>query len=112
MKSQFSARRAQLLVRYSVVLVAVITAVNGCKTSSSPEHDATLAGQVLLIDSSGLILPNSAGIAIQIDGTNKSTLTDSTGQWKIGGLQEGEYDISASRVGFGTYHWYQQHIES
>ncbi len=73
----------------------------GCVT----EHDdgvVTLAGRAVLMDSTGAIRTDCSGVTVTADGTKFTATTDITGAWQIDGLPNGEYDICATKAGFGT----------
>jgi hypothetical protein len=80
-------------------------------TSDSDDGVVTLAGHAMLADSTGQPLPNFSGVIVSVDGTKFSTTTDSTGIWQIANLPQGEYNVTATKSGFGTYHWYEQTFE-
>ncbi|MDP4198024.1 MAG: carboxypeptidase-like regulatory domain-containing protein [Bacteroidota bacterium] len=90
------------------IAVFVIVAATGCNHTTSPGGGGMIAGRVVLFDSTRMELSDFSGTKVSIDGTTLSTLTDAVGAWQIGGLPEGRYDITASKPGFGTFHWYQQ----
>ena len=95
----------------SILLVlAALACSAGCKTTTSPTASGSFAGRVLLFDSTGTALPNFSGTTVVLDGTTFSTTTDATGQWQISGVPEGQYNVTASKPGFGTFHWYEQQI--
>ncbi len=93
-----------------VIAVAVLAWMGGCKTTTSPGTTGSFAGRVALIDSTQLVLSNFSGITVSIDGTSISTTTDSSGRWEINAVPEGLYSISATKSGFGTFHWYEQQM--
>jgi hypothetical protein len=91
------------------VTLAIYVFTSGCKTVSSPGTTGSFAGVVMLADTSGIIA-NFSGTTVSIDSTSFSTTSNSNGQWMIGGVPEGQYNITASKPGFGTFHWYQQQL--
>jgi hypothetical protein len=97
-----------------VFAVAVLAWMSGCKTVTSPGMTGLFAGRVALIDSTqialAVALSDFSGATVSIDGTTFSATTDSSGQWEISGVPEGLYNITATKSGFGTFHWYEQEM--
>jgi hypothetical protein len=94
-----------MTISFAFLFLMILCA--GCVT----EHDdgvVTLAGRAVLMDSTGAIRTDFSGVTVTADGTKFTATTDITGAWQIDGLPSGEYDISATKAGFGTYHWYEQ----
>jgi hypothetical protein len=97
--------------KMKTLIFAVLLAfgIFGCHTNQPPEIVGSFAGKIVLYDSTGTILSNYSGVKIKSDSsTFDSTATDSLGQWRINNVSDGSYNITASKSGFGTYHWYQQ----
>ncbi len=93
-----------------VFAVAVLAWMSGCKTVTSPSTTGSFSGRIVLFDSTRYQMPDFSGATVQLDGTSFHTTTDSLGAWDISGVPEGLYNISASKPGFGTYHWYQTNM--
>jgi hypothetical protein len=92
------------------ITLSAVFALN-CRTiTTSPPSTGSIAGRVILYDSNQTIMTDFSGIHVSIDGTSKSMVTDSTGNWLFSGLAGGMYDVTASKTGYGTYHWYQQNV--
>jgi hypothetical protein len=87
---------------------AVLSFSNSCGSSNSPTISGSFAGTVALYDSTFEALSNFSSTNVVIDGTSFSTSTDPNGHWEINGVPQGLYDITASKSGYGTFHWYQQ----
>ncbi len=92
-----------------VVAITMLAWMGGCKTTTSPGMTGSFAGMVMLSDTTGIIADFS-GTTVSIDGTSFITSTNSIGQWIISGVPEGQYNITASKPGFGTFHWYEQQL--
>jgi hypothetical protein len=91
--------------------VVVLWSIAGCKTSMEVEQPkGMLAGQVVLIDSTGVALPDLSGTLVTIDNTTLHAITDSSGAWNISDIPTGQYDVTAANPGFGTFHWYEQYV--
>lgn len=84
----------------------------GCRgiSTTSPDRQGSIAGRVVLYDSTLHILTDYSGVRVSVDGTNLSVFTDTSGSWRIEGIPEGSENITATKSGFGTYHWYQLDI--
>jgi len=93
-----------------LLFAAIICCVTGCKTTTSPTNSGSFAGRVLLYDTTGAVLPDFSGTIVTLDGSSFRTMTDSLGKWVINGVPEGQYNITATKSGFGTFHWYEQQI--
>jgi hypothetical protein len=80
-----------------------------CKNNANePKNDVTLAGRIELVDSTNIMLTDFSGAIVSVDNTNLTTTTDSFGHWQIQNVPESEHNITATKAGFGTFHWYQQ----
>jgi len=96
-----------------VLVAALLLTQYGCRDhSSSPEGNGSIVGRIILFDSSQNILSDYSGIKVTIDGSTRTTLTDSSGYWQFSNLDEGTYNVTATKEGFGTYHWYEQMINN
>ncbi len=86
-----------------VSLVGAIVILGGCSQTSTPGNvsSGAIRGSVSLVDETGQMLPNFAGVTITLDSTSFSTTTDSTGGWYITGIPAGNYDVTISKPGFG-----------
>jgi hypothetical protein len=96
---------------FSVVLLFTAVA-SGCTndTDSGNGTEASLAGRIALVDSTGIVLSDFSGTTVSLDNTKFATTTDASGNWQIHGVPEGQYDITASNPGFGTYHWFEEYV--
>jgi hypothetical protein len=47
---------------------------------------------------------------VYLDNTNFRTTTNVDGSWSIENVPEGQYDVTATKAGFGTFHWYEQNV--
>ena len=86
--------------------------IGSCRNTTSPQGSGTIAGRVILFDSTGAIFTDFSGIHVSIDGTPMSIVTDSSGDWQFSSVSNGTYNVTASKPGFGTYHWYEQNINN
>lgn len=93
-----------------ITVFGLFLAMSGCHTSTSPQGSGTIAGRVILFDSTGTVLTDFSGIYVSVDVTPMSMVTDPSGDWQFSGLSDGIYDVTATKAGFGTYHWYEQDV--
>ncbi len=96
--------------RFLLVFVAIL--ISSCRTNTSPQGNGTIVGRVILFDSTGTVQTDFSGIQVSVDGTPMSMVTDSTGDWQFSGVSNGTYNVTATKAGFGTYHWYEQNVNN
>ena len=87
-----------------IFLVIISCLVYSCNQYDQPtivNLRGTMTGFVRLVDENGDDL-SSGGVKVSVDGTNFSTLSDSSGKWTLSDVTAGTYDISFSKEGFGT----------
>ena len=92
----------------AVLPIALLVGMGGCKTITSPGATSTFAGRIVLFDSTGYTMNDFSGATVQFDNTSFTTTTNADGSWEIDNVPEGQYDVSATKAGFGTFHWYEQ----
>ena len=99
------------------ILTALTSLIGGCRGTTAPEKTGSFAGRVILFDSTKTIngsyrlpLSDFSNVLVTIDNSSYSAETDSLGQWEIHDVPEGQYDLTASKQGFGAFHWYQQFL--
>jgi hypothetical protein len=104
-------------MRYCLLLIVCVGFLSACKSSTAPDGSNTIAGLVVLYDSTGLdsdtaavTLSDFSGIDVSIDGTTHKTVTDRDGHFKFDNIPNGTYSITATKAGFGTYHWFEQPV--
>lgn len=88
----------------SLGLVAtIIVLVSGCSNNSSSvaTSKGTLTGFVQLYNSMDSVMATSGGVTVNVEGTNLSAVTDSTGRWSIDGVSPGSVTIIYQKQGFG-----------
>ena len=90
----------------SFCLIILFAVVSGCSTPNSPASSGgSITGIVTLGSqigtSSQKTFASSAGASISLDGTSLSTLTDSSGFWKIDNVPAANYDVTITKSGFG-----------
>ena len=89
--------------------IACASFLMSCKgNSTSPLGTSTFAGRIALFDSAGHAINDFSGVTVQLDNTNLQTATNADGSWEIDNVPAGQYDISATKSGFGTFYWYEQ----
>jgi hypothetical protein len=105
------------IMRYCLLLFVCVAFAAGCKSSTAPDGDNTIAGLVVLYDSASpsttaraTALTDFSGVTIVIDGTNHKTISDASGHFQFDHLSNGTYSITATKPGFGTYHWFEQQV--
>jgi hypothetical protein len=94
--------RSTLLARAvrRFVLVAHVLAI-GISVLFSQATNSTVLGTVT--DSAGAVMQDVLVRVKNIDtGTTQSVVTDGTGQFRVGNLSIGTYEVEAGRVGFKT----------
>jgi hypothetical protein len=96
----------QSLLFFAVVALLGMSACQ--QITNSPRMTGTIAGRVLLFDSTHAVLTDFSGITVSIDNTNRSMTTGPDGSWQFDNVDEGTYDLVASKAGFGAYHYYQE----
>ena len=90
-------------------MLLCVSLFSACKgTSTSPLGLSTFAGRVALFDSTGHALNDFSGVTVQLDNTNFQTTTKTDGSWEIDNVPAGQYDVSATKTGFGTFYWFEQ----
>ena len=92
-------------------LLMTAATINSCTVTSAPGGVSTFAGRVALFDSTGSVMTDFAGITVQLDGTKFQTTTNVDGTWQIDNVPNGQYNISATKAGFGTFYWYERTAE-
>ena len=85
---------------------------SGCRMATAPEGSGSIAGRVALFDSTDVSLSDFFGTTVSIDHTSLSTTTDPSGYWMIDSIPNGVHDITATKPGFGTFHWYEQNVNN
>ena len=93
----------KILVTISLVLLLFACTKNTYNTELLPTPSATIAGKVLLYDSSGNALTNLEGAAVSLDSTPYSATTDSTGKYVIKNIPAGLYTFTFSKAGYSTH---------
>ena len=93
------------------LLTLALIGLNSCSEHGiSPNSGGMIAGHVALFDSTNAALPDFSGTTVSIDGTDRTALTDSVGHFAFTDLPEGTYNVTATKAGFGTFHWFQQEV--
>jgi len=85
----------------NVLAWGVLILFISCKPSTAPQEHGSLSGTVILLDTLGQLLPSSADVMVQVEGTSLLTRTDIVGRWTIEGVPTGTHVISISKAGFG-----------
>lgn len=101
----------------SVLAFTMLFGLLGCSGSQGPagmtgppgppgppgsSTTGSMVGKVIVYSCGGAQLP-SQGVTVSIEGTRFTTLSDSSGAWRIDSLPAGVYVISFSRPGLGTF---------
>ena len=89
---------------FSIVFIIFSSIVfNSCNSddTTQTENGFFLGGNVLLMTEHGTPISDRSGIKVFIEGTNYTTLTDQSGNWKIYNVPAGIYNIVAEKAGFG-----------
>ena len=101
------------IMKYCLLLLACVAFLSACKESTAPDGSNTIAGLVVLYDSTGfaadsseIALTDFSGVTISIDGTTHKTVTDHDGRFEFDNIPNGTYDISATCT-LGAFHWYE-----
>ncbi|MEP7233888.1 MAG: hypothetical protein ABI778_01210 [Ignavibacteriota bacterium] len=87
----------------TMLIVAAVTSFTGCKDDDDVNSggDGKLSGHVILIQSSGELLPDYSGITIEIEGTKLRATTDLYGYWEIKDVHPGILNVRVSKDSFG-----------
>ena len=93
-------------------LLVVSIGFYSCRSTTSPLSSGSVAGRVILFDSNYAPLTDLSGVLVHVDGSSIAAVTDPLGAWKLTGISEGLHDITATKAGYGTYHWYEQNINA
>ena len=102
--------RLHVHVRLLVLLISAVSI--SCKNGvpiESVKPTGVLAGHVYLFNFSGQSLP-TGGAEITISGKAFKTLSNYKGEWFIDSLPIGNYEVVATKEGYGTMRWYNQQI--
>src|SRR5690242_17257387 len=84
--------------RWVLILLAVLTLSLTCLAQDTCQLTGTVH------DSSGAAVANAnVVVSNSSQGLSRPTTTNSTGDWLIGGLPGGTYDVSVSAPGFKTF---------
>ena len=108
-----SIRRKGCVVMGFVLMSCFV--LGGCKDLDSSSAlgasgAGSIAGQVVLFDSTSVPLTDYSGTMVRVDSTSLSTVTDVDGRWTLASVPVGLHDITVSKPGFGAYHWYERNI--
>ncbi len=81
-----------------------------CSNPSSPVSpiEGSIAGHIALLDSAGYVSP--LGVSVSIPSLNLYSMTDSSGEWHFDNLPIGSYDLVATKQGYGTMKWFEEHV--
>jgi hypothetical protein len=82
--------------RSNVVRVIVASDTTG------PAGNGSITGSIALVKANGYEPARRDSVAVSINGTPFSTITDSTGAWSISNLGPGTYTFSFARAGYDT----------
>lgn len=91
-----------------IAIMAFVALSCSSSNSAAPSLVGSIAGQIALLDSSGYASP--AGIAVSISPLNRTSITDSSGKWRFDDLPVGTYVLSATKFGYGTIKWFNEHV--
>ncbi len=97
---------------FSLALISSCCENGASPNSTSSSGGGSISGKVILFDSEGAVLTDYSGVQVSIDGTSRLFITDSSGEWQFAGLSNGMYDVTATKPGFGAYHWYEEPINT
>jgi Carboxypeptidase regulatory-like domain len=84
-----------------LIISVVLSACQGKEGPVGPSLTGDVVGTVKVIDTAGNNA-NLNGVLIQLEGTQYSAYSDSTGLWRLVGVKTGTYVLSCSRQGFST----------
>ena len=94
------------IITSAMYIIIIMVIELGCKGDTGsmgptgpggPNLTGKITGVVVLTDTNGVQPTKRSGISVQIEGTNKSTLTDSTGKWVLDTMTTGTYAIDISK---------------
>jgi hypothetical protein len=90
-------------LKQTVLIIATCLLLMNCKKKETAALTSSVVGFVTLYDTKGNPLPSSAGVTVSLEGTNTSTITDSTGKYEIPNVHIGEYCFIYTKTGYGTW---------
>lgn len=103
--------RRHIIPARTMLVVALATLTYGCGGDAmSGPGQSTLSGSLLLQDVWGNNLDDFSGVTVNVDGLGASAVTDKNGDWRIGGLVPGRYDITLKKDAFGTLRIFDQPV--
>ena len=89
-----------------ISLTSLLSVILGCKGETGPTGPSgplltgNIEGYAILYHEYDYAYPNSSGITVSLEGTTMSTMTDSTGWWKLQDITTGTYNIIFEKIGF------------
>jgi hypothetical protein len=90
-------------LKQTVLIIATCLLLMNCKKKETATLTSSVVGFVTLYDTKGNPLPSNSGVTVTIEGTNTSTITDSTGKYVISDLNLGENCFVYTKAGYGTW---------
>jgi hypothetical protein len=78
----------------------LLAACKGEQGPAGPLLAGSMRGFVSLYDEEGGRIANSKGVTVSLEGTSRSTMTDSSGEWQIDDVMTGTYAIVYEKDGF------------
>ncbi len=88
----------------SVLTIIIALSIAGCTGSTGPAGPTltgSMTGFVTLFQSDGSRAYDQSGVAVNVQGTSLSAMTDSTGKWTFSGLSTGTYIVTYNKKGYG-----------
>jgi len=100
----FPAACPAVAVRLIASLAGLSLFLFGCKGDvgpAGPSLSGALTGNVTLYTENGSREYDHSGVSVWIEGSADTTLTDSHGRWRIGGVRTGIYTVMMRKTGYG-----------
>ena len=87
--------------RTTILLLSLFAGLAGCSSNSdTTTSTGRISGYIRLLDTGCVAVPSSAGIAVQIVGSELVTTTDATGHWEFADRPAGYYAFSFGKPGY------------
>lgn len=93
-------------MKQTILLAGLIAATLFASCSSNPSEPARLTGNIrglVGLHSECGIATDHSGVAVKIEGTSFSAVTDAAGRWEVKGIEAGIYNIDYSKPGYHPY---------
>ena len=105
----FRIARKDLHIHLCWFVLACACSCSNSNTLTQPILTGNLSGHIYLVDSTFSQI-SSGGVTVSLAEIQRSTKTDSSGSWTMSNIQIGNYEVIATKPGFGTMKWFQEQV--